>query len=501
LAYVGGVEVWISLGSELRGRLWFNHFGRQSLFDVGHARWSIGRRADLQTTSLTGNLMSFDRLKRTQKRKRLLGHKLKPSRATLLIQNSKPHLSMKQTYYLGIDAAKHKIRVALSTGDERVLFEKDLPVNATGLRELLTTLNRQVNDPQQLLVLIEATGVLHLNWSAALSKAGYPVAVINPLIARRLYTLQNSIRDNKSDPIDARGLCTIGLLHGEKLLAHYRFCLKPEQFALQRLQSVRKALRSALTNLKKTYQNLLDLSFPELGHLLELDGVGIRQLLIQAPTPAAIAPMRLSTLKNNWMLRHKAAALKTLAGDSVADPELAAASAPALVALLQTIATLEARLKLLDQQIQQLTRTNVDPQTKALIETIPGFGLLNAAKVLAWLPIEILHSGSNRKVAARLQAFMGNDPRLRQSGQWKGHTKMSKRGVEMLRTAFFQSAFSAAHNDPELRSFYLRKRAQGKKHEVALSHLMRILTRRLVAVLRSGKPYQSNYPLTYRNAA
>jgi hypothetical protein len=83
-------------------------------------------------------------------------------------------------------------------------------------------------------------------------------------------------------------LCTIGLLHGEKLLAHYRFCLKPEQFALQRLQRVRKALRTSLTNLKKTYHSLMDLSFPELGHLLELDGVGIRKLLSQAPTPAAI---------------------------------------------------------------------------------------------------------------------------------------------------------------------------------------------------------------------
>jgi transposase len=410
---------------------------------------------------------------------------------------------MKQTYFLGIDAAKHKMRVALSTREERVLFEKDLPVNTTGLRELLATINRQVKDPEQLLVLIEASGVLHLNWSAALTRAGYAVAVINPLIARRLYTLQNSIRDNKSDPIDARGLCAIGALHGEKLLAHYRFCLKPEQFALQRLQSVRKALRSALTNLKKTYQSLMDLSFPELSHLLELDGVGIRQLLIQAPTPTAIARMRRSTLEKNWMVRPKAAALKALAAQSIADPELAQASAPALVALLQSLAVMETRLHALDKQIEELACTSVDPQTKALIETIPGFGPVNAAKTLAWLPTEILDSGSNRKVAARLQAFMGNDPRLRQSGQWKGHTKMSKRGVEMLRTAFFQSAFSATQNDPELRAYYQRKRAKGKSHEVALSHLMRILTRRLVAVLRSGKPYQSNYnlTLTLKNAA
>ena len=287
----------MSLVSELRGRLWFNNFGRSSLSPFAMPRlrehWLENRPAD---HFLTGPAMSFDRLKRSE---RLLGHKLKPSGANLLTQNSKPHLSMKQTYILGIDAAKHKVRAALSGADERFLFEKDLPVSAGGLRELLVRLREHVAEPEGLLVLIEATGMLHLNWSAALTEAGYAVAVINPLIACRLYRVENSIRDNKSDPIDARGLCAIGVLHGEKLLAHYRFALKPEQFALQRLQRVRKALRSSLTNLKKTYVSLLDLQFPELGQLLELDGVGIRQLLAVAPTPAAIARMPLSTLQKN----------------------------------------------------------------------------------------------------------------------------------------------------------------------------------------------------------
>src|SRR6266496_1534112 len=118
-----------SFESELRGRLWSNHFGWQSLFDVGHApawkHWTKSRPAD---QSLTGHPMSFDRLKRTQRRKRLPGHKLKPSRATLFVQNSKPHLSMKPTYFLGIDAAKHKMRATLSNRSEHVLFEKDLSV-------------------------------------------------------------------------------------------------------------------------------------------------------------------------------------------------------------------------------------------------------------------------------------------------------------------------------------------------------------------------------------
>src|SRR5260370_6063603 len=112
--------------------------------------------------------MSFYRLKRTLSRKRLPGHKLKPSRATLFVQNSKPHLSMKPTYFLGIDAAKHKMRATLSNRSEHVLFEKDLSVQATGLRQLLAAIKRQGKDPEQLLVLIEATGLPSFKWAAGL---------------------------------------------------------------------------------------------------------------------------------------------------------------------------------------------------------------------------------------------------------------------------------------------------------------------------------------------
>lgn len=397
---------------------------------------------------------------------------------------------MKPTYFLGIDVAKHKIRAALLCArGSRTCFERDLPVNAAGRRELLALLRQHVNEPDQLLVLIEATGVLHLHWAASLGKAGYTVLVLNPLMARRLCTVKNSIRDNKTDPIDARGLCTLGLLHGETLRETYHFAPDMSQVSLQRLHTVRKALRNALTNLKKTYLNLLEVSFPELGQLLQPDGVGIRALLLAAPTPAAIARKRLSTLQHDWMLRAKAAQLKALAADSIADPDLASASAPALCGILQAMAELEQRLARLDQQIQTLAR-QADPTRHTLLQTIPGFGPTTAAKVIAYLPEQLLHSGNHRTAATRLQAFMGNDPRLQESGQYKGQVKMTKRGVEPLRTAFFQAAFSASQHDPELKAFYQRKRAENKEHQVAISHTMRILTRRLVAVLRSQQPYR-----------
>jgi transposase len=443
--------------------------------------------------------MSFHRLKRPTDRS--LGHKLKPSGVPFVLKTQNQPTSMIQSYILALDIAKHKTRFALCDGAERFLAQEDLPVTRAGLQQLLLTVQSHVPDPGPLLVVIEATGVHHLNWAAALSKAGYAVIIINPLAARRLCTVKNSIRDNKSDPIDARGLCAIGRLHGAELLKLYRYQSELPRLCLQRLQTVRKQLRSSLTNLKKTYSSLLDLSFPELGQLMELDGVGLRQLLAQAPTPAAIARMRLSTLQKNWMLRPKAAALKALAARSMADPDLAQANAPALRAILRSLAALEEQLKAIEREIQQALHQAIAPETIALVESIPGFASLSAGKVLSCLPGDLLEDGSNRAAATRLQALMGNDPRLRQSGQWKGHTKMSKRGIELLRTTFFQVAFNASLHDPELRTYYLRKRAQGKLHEVALSHLMRILTRRLIAILRSKQPYDPRYNLTLKKAA
>jgi transposase len=409
---------------------------------------------------------------------------------------------MKQTYYLGLDVAKEKIRAALCEGSGAICWEADLAVSASGRSELLEQLKARTGvDPGQVLVLVEATGLLHLNWAAALTRAGYRVGAINPLIARRLYRVENALRDSKTDRIDARGLCQIAGEKGEALLRLYGFRLRAAQLSLQRLQSVRHALRRSLTNLKKTYRSLLDLSFPELEGLLEIDGVGIRQLLSQAPTPGAIARQRVTTLQSNWMLRPKARKLKALAAESIADPELAEANAPALQALLAALGESEARLRAVDRAIAQLSAQALDPQQRQLLETIPGFGPIIAAQTLSWLPAEILQSGSRRAAAARLQAFMGNDPRRKQSGQYIGQTRMSKRGVALLRTAFFQAAFSASQRDPELRSYYLRKRAQGHEHKVALSHLMRILTRRLVAVLRSGQPYQPHGSLKLQNAA
>src|SRR2546422_6877512 len=116
------------------------------------------------------------------------------------------------------------------------------------------------------LVLIEATGLMHLPWAEPLTVRGCTVLVLNPLLAKRLPALGNLLRENKTDPLDAHSLCEIGRLHGAEL-QRFRYRHDPQRFGWQRLHTVREQVRRSLTNLKKCYASLLDVVFPELSAL------------------------------------------------------------------------------------------------------------------------------------------------------------------------------------------------------------------------------------------
>ena len=396
---------------------------------------------------------------------------------------------MPTAYTLGIDVAKRKVTYELLDAHRCTRATGTASTNQTGWLQLFKLLHSH-GDPASILVVIEATGVLHLPWADALARRGHPVLVLNPLLSKRLYTTANAIRDNKTDRVDAHSLAEIGTERGDQL-QRFRYQPQPQRFGLQRLETVRTALRHALTNVKKTYASLLEVVFPELHTLVSVHRQDVRELLAKAPTPAALSRLHRTTL--HTCFGEKTESILATARASLTPPTLADASAPALQAVLETIAQLESRLRQIDTQMQALLATAVPPHQIALASSLPGFGAKTVVSILAHLPPELLAGRNHKKVAARLQALMGNDPRLQESGQWTGKTRMSKRGNRVLRMAFFQAAFCAVVHDEHLRAYYQRKRAEGKHHKVAISHVMRILARRLVAVLMSGKPYEVCY--------
>jgi len=183
----------------------------------------------------------------------------------------------------------------------------------------------------------------------------------------------------------------------------------------------------------------------------------------------------------------KQAALDQACAETLADEALAQACVPAVRALLAAQRDIAVKL----HECEAVIQARLPQQRVALIASLPGFGGRTAAVMSTYLPPTFEGWGTRKKIAARLQAMFGFDPRLRQSGNWIGHVKISRRGIRTARTALFQAAFCSLGVDEENTGYYKRLREIEKKdHKEAMVDLMRKQLRRLVAVLSNDRPFQ-----------
>jgi transposase len=119
-----------------------------------------------------------------------------------------------------------------------------------------------------------------------------------------------------------------------------------------------------------------------------------------------------------------------------------------------------------------------------VLTSMPGIGVRTAARIL----LEV-GDGTAFPTSGHLAAYAGLAPVTRRSGTSIRGEHPPKGGNKQLKRAFFLSAF-AALADPASRTYYDRKRAEGKKHNAALICLARRRVDVLHAMLRTRTPYQ-----------
>jgi transposase len=76
-------------------------------------------------------------------------------------------------------------------------------------------------------------------------------------------------------------------------------------------------------------------------------------------------------------------------------------------------------------------------------------------------------------------AYAGLDVAVKESGTWRGHGKLTKRGPAWLRKRLFQAAWGAALNYPQARLYYDMLKAKGRKHKEAVV----IMAKKLLSIL------------------
>jgi transposase len=194
--------------------------------------------------------------------------------------------------YAGIDigSQEHMVAVVDATGE--------LLVKATAVGELKQGYERLaevLGTPEDLLVVMEATGHYWQNLFGHLTERGYSVAVVNPLRTRRY--AEEELARTKTDAIDARGLARFG---AEKKPPA---TVLPDAATLELRELVRMRDRLVQEHADKARQlhRLVDLGFPELkGLIKELDGTVGLTLLSEYPTAAAYertTPARIAKLE------------------------------------------------------------------------------------------------------------------------------------------------------------------------------------------------------------
>jgi transposase len=147
--------------------------------------------------------------------------------------------------------------------------------------------------------------------------------------------------------------------------------------------------------------------------------------------------------------------------------------------------------ELLDQRkaiAAEVEKVLDDHPLAQVLTSMPGVGVRTAARIL----VEV-GDASSFPSAGHLAAYAGLAPVTRRSGSSIKGEHPARGGNKRLKNALFLSAFAALH-DPESRSYYDRKRAEGKKHNAAIICLARRRTDVIYAMLRDGTCYQPKTP-------
>ncbi len=142
-------------------------------------------------------------------------------------------------------------------------------------------------------------------------------------------------------------------------------------------------------------------------------------------------------------------------------------------------------LEQLTTDLRQQATKQVDPTTYQLLTSLVGIGPAIAVSLSAEI------GDINRFPGAKqLVAYAGLDPRVRQSGTvLHRNTRLTKRGSAELRHSLFLAANIARQHDPELKSYYSKKRAEGRTYTEATVATARKVANRVFAVLSRGTPY------------
>lgn len=368
-------------------------------------------------------------------------------------------------YFVGIDISKFKHGcIVIDEIGNTILPSWSFNNDCEGfslLRERLCSLEDDVK------IGLEATGHYGQNLKLFLEANGFSFMEFNPLLVSR-FVGSKTLRNTKTDPIDAHNIALY------LMTVEYQ-PYPPSFYHLDKLKSLTRFRDSLVRQRSRQLvelTNVLDKVFPEFKPFFKgRFSVTALHILANYQSPERIANMNsrsyepLRRLSRGRFTLSDFVKLKALAKNTVGSTSDFLLHQMSV--LLDLYSQMDSMVDELEQQIEDCIHS-IDPP----ILSIPGIGALSAAVILSEYG-----DFSKFQNPSKMLSFAGLEPGYFQSGQSESTGHIVKHGSSKLRCALINCCLPLISNEPVFAEYYAKKRAEGKSHLVAMTHVAKKLLR------------------------
>lgn len=386
--------------------------------------------------------------------------------------------------YVGVDIAKvDHVVGAIDEAGEAITKPMSFKNSEAGFEKCICYLEGLAIKPDEVFIGMEATGHYWMACFSYLMAKGYKVAVINPMQVKAVRKLKGYFRV-KNDRIDSLIIAeTIRIgNYDETKLATDGFQ------SLRTLTRYQQSLKQEIAMVKTQAICVLDAYFPEYSSLFsDMFGTASLSVLEKYPVPSDLRKVRVATLAKTLHSAsrgrfdtEKAAQIKAVANSSIGITLGVDAASFQVKELVSHIQFLNKKVAEADKRIAALLQ-EIEP----LILTVPGISITTGAQIVAEIG-----DVSRFPNAAAIVSYAGIDSSVNQSGRFEATGgPITKHGSPYLRRALWLAANGACRFDPNLKTFYEKKRSEGKCHRVAVTAVARKLCHIVFAIMRDQVPY------------
>jgi transposase len=387
--------------------------------------------------------------------------------------------------FAGIDVGSRTHVVVVVCGETQDVLVKPTAFSedAAGYERLCQLLG----SPNDLLVAMEATGIYGRNLFLVLCERSYRVALVNPLRTRRF--AQEDLKRAKSDSIDALGIACFAAQKRPEVTTPF------DENTAQLREYVRLFDRFTQDygDRRRQLHRAVHLCFPEFTRHVRGSGSQRASAILAAyPTAEDFWESCLPELAEirydgRHPVTHKLA--KTLL--EAAKCSVARNRGPAFRAEIRYLCHDLERLRVTLKELRlEIDRRLEEHPLAPLLATIDGLGTTSIARLLA-----AVGDPARFRNGAAFAAYAGVVPGTRKSGLRRGdRAALCPLGNARLRQGLYMTTLGAVRNNPWLRAFYGRLRANGKLPKVALLAAMRKLLMAVYSVAKHRQPFVPRLP-------